>query len=108
MLHPFASLGLAGAFGGSALRTCPHLSTIERKCILEAAALIEKHEGKKPMEWLAPYLVQTHDSLDLLKEAGYRYMMDWSLDNQPVWFRTKRGPILSVPYAHDLNDSQSA
>jgi len=22
-----------------------------------------------------------------------------------VWFRTKRGPILSVPYAHDLNDS---
>jgi hypothetical protein len=32
-------------------------------------------------------------------------MMDWSLDDQPVWFRTKHGPILSVPYAHDLNDS---
>ena len=22
-----------------------------------------------------------------------------------MWFRTKHGPILSVPYAHDLNDS---
>ena len=32
-------------------------------------------------------------------------MMDWSIDDQPVWFRTKHGPILSVPYAHDLNDS---
>ncbi len=32
-------------------------------------------------------------------------MMDWPLDDQPVWFRTKHGPILSVPYAHDLNDS---
>ena len=32
-------------------------------------------------------------------------MMDWSLDDQPVWFRTQHGPILSVPYAHDLNDS---
>lgn len=77
----------------------------ERTCIFEATAAIEKHEGKKPLGWLAPYISQTHDSLDLLKEAGYHYMMDWPLDDQPVWFRTKHGPILSVPYAHDLNDS---
>jgi len=77
----------------------------ERTCIFEATAAIAKHEGKKPLGWLAPYISQTHDSLDLLKEAGYRYMMDWPLDDQPVWFRTKHGPILSVPYAHDLNDS---
>jgi allantoinase len=32
-------------------------------------------------------------------------MMDWPLDDQPVWFRTRHGPILSIPYAHDLNDS---
>ena len=77
----------------------------ERRCIFEATAAIEKREGKKPLGWLAPYLSQTYSSLDLLKEAGYRYMMDWALDDQPVWFRTKHGPILSVPYAHDLNDS---
>jgi len=77
----------------------------ERACIFEATAAMEKHEGKKPLGWLAPYISQTHDSLDLLREAGYRYMMDWPLDDQPVWFRTKHGPILSVPYAHDLNDS---
>ena len=35
-------------------------------------------------------------------------MMDWPLDDQPVWFRTKHGPILSVPYAHELNDSFEA
>ncbi len=77
----------------------------ERKCIFEATAAIEKNDGKKPLGWLAPYISQTYDSLDLLKEAGYRYMMDWPLDDQPVWFRTKHGPILSIPYAHDLNDS---
>jgi len=77
----------------------------ERACIQEAAAAIEQHEGKRPMGWLAPYISQTHDSPDLLREAGFRYMMDWPLDDQPVWFRTKHGPILSVPYAHDLNDS---
>ena len=77
----------------------------EKQLIREAADTIEKHEGKRPLGWLAPYISQTHDSLDLLREAGFRYMMDWPLDDQPVWFRTKHGPILSIPYAHDLNDS---
>ena len=77
----------------------------ERACIFESAAEIEKHEGARPKGWLAPYISQTHHSLELLKEAGFRYMMDWSLDDQPVWFRTAHGPILSIPYAHDLNDS---
>ena len=77
----------------------------ERACIADATAAIVRHEGKPPLGWLAPYISQTYDSLDLLKAAGYRYMMDWSLDDQPVWFRTKHGPLLSVPYQHDLNDS---
>ncbi len=77
----------------------------ERGLIEEAASTIEKHEGKRAIGWLAPYISQTYDSLDLLREAGFRYMMDWPLDDQPVWFRTRHGPILSIPYAHDLNDS---
>lgn len=77
----------------------------ERRCITEAAQAIERHEGHKPGGWLAPFISQTHNSLELLKEAGFRYMMDWPLDDQPVWFRTANGPILSIPYSHDLNDS---
>ncbi len=77
----------------------------ERACIQQVSQKIFDQEGVRPKGWLAPYISQTVDSLDLLKEAGFRYMMDWSLDDQPVWFRTQHGPILSVPYAHDLNDS---
>lgn len=80
----------------------------ERTAILEATSAIEKHQGAKPAGWLAPYISQTRDSLDLLKEAGYRYMMDWPLDDQPVWFGTRHGRILAIPYAHDLNDSLEA
>ncbi|HEX6442418.1 MAG TPA: polysaccharide deacetylase, partial [Stellaceae bacterium] len=29
---------------------------------------------------------------------------DWALDDQPVWLRTRSGPILSVPYPIELND----
>jgi allantoinase len=56
----------------------------EQACIAEATRTIACHEGKPPSGWLAPYIVQTHDSLDLLRPAGYRYMMDWALDDQPV------------------------
>ncbi len=80
----------------------------EHACINEATRRIIEHEGQAPAGWLAPYISQSHDSLDLLKQAGYRYMMDWPLDDQPVWFRTRHGRILSIPYAHDLNDSLEA
>ena len=39
-----------------------------------------------------------------MKEAGYRYVMDWPIDDQPVWMRTRAGSILSVPYPTELND----
>ncbi len=77
----------------------------ERHCIQEAAETIARHEGNRPAGWLAPYISQTEISLDLLKEAGFRYMMDWSHDDQPIWMRTDHGPILSIPYSHDLNDT---
>ena len=80
----------------------------ERACIAQVTQTITRHEGKPPQGWLAPYISQTHDSLDLLQEAWYRYMMDWPLDDQPVWFRTRKGRILPIPYAHDLNDSFEA
>ena len=41
---------------------------------------------------------------DLLKASGYRYTLDWPIDDQPVWLSTAAGPLLSVPYPHDVND----
>ena len=31
--------------------------------------------------------------------------MDWPADDQPFWLKTRSGPILSVPYPAELNDS---
>jgi hypothetical protein len=33
--------------------------------------------------------------------------MDWPMDDQPVWLRTRAGPLLSIPYPIELNDSQA-
>ena len=42
---------------------------------------------------------------DLLKEAGYTHLLDWPVDDQPIWMRTRSGPLLSVPYPMELNDA---
>ena len=31
--------------------------------------------------------------------------MDWPADDQPFWMQTRTGPILSVPYPIEINDS---
>jgi allantoinase len=79
----------------------------ERKLIEDASASIEHHTGSRPTGWLGPYLAQTPVTLDLLKEAGYKYVLDWPADDQPFWMRTRSGPLLSVPYSIELNDSPS-
>jgi peptidoglycan/xylan/chitin deacetylase (PgdA/CDA1 family) len=77
----------------------------EISCIEEVTETIRDREGAPPKGWLAPYICQTNRSLDLLREYGYEYMMDWPIDDQPIWFSTRHGRILSIPYSHDLNDS---
>ena len=66
---------------------------------------LKRTTGRKPEGWLGPYLAQSATTLDLLKEAGYSYVMDWPADDQPFWMSTRSGPILSVPYPLEMNDS---
>ncbi|SFI90226.1 polysaccharide deacetylase family protein [Albimonas pacifica] len=77
----------------------------ERALIEESLAAIRAFAGTAPKGWLGPYLAQTPVTLDLLKEAGLDYVLDWPADDQPFWMRTRSGPLLSVPYSIEVNDS---
>ena len=78
----------------------------EARLIREATDTIARHEGAPPKGWMGAGAYESAHTLDLLKEAGYTYCMDWPMDDQPVWLRTRAGPLLSVPYPVELNDSQ--
>ncbi|HUG35659.1 MAG TPA: polysaccharide deacetylase family protein [Candidatus Limnocylindrales bacterium] len=78
----------------------------ERDLIERVTTTIERHEGKRPTGWMSPWLSNSAVTLDLLKEAGYRYVMDWTMDDQPIWMKTRSGPILSVPYPIEVNDTR--
>jgi allantoinase len=77
----------------------------ERVLIAEATTRLAKEEGRAPAGWLGPWISHSHVTPDLLAEAGYSYLLDWCMDDQPVWFRCRDGKrILSVPYPQEAND----
>jgi peptidoglycan/xylan/chitin deacetylase (PgdA/CDA1 family) len=76
----------------------------EQKLIAEATAAIARHENRPPAGWMTPLMMPSSVTLDLLKEAGYRYVLDWPCDDQPYWMRTRAGPLLNVPYPVETND----
>ncbi len=76
----------------------------ERALIAEATARLAAWSGAAPAGWLGPWIAESRVTPDLLREAGYRYLLDWCHDDQPVWMRTRAGPLLAVPYPQELND----
>lgn len=84
------------------------LSEAEERAMIErATATIARHEGARPVGWMSPWLSNSKVSMDLLQEAGYRYVMDWTMDDQPVWLKTRKGKILSMPYPVEVNDNRA-
>jgi allantoinase len=76
----------------------------ETSLIQEATDAIKKHEGKPPKGWMSPGAHPSANTEDLLAEVGYGYTLDWPMDDQPVWMKTRGGPLLSIPYPHEVND----
>ncbi len=61
--------------------------------------------GKRPRGWMSPGWSETFDTLDHLKANDIEYVCQWVIDDLPTRLKTKSGPIVSVPYGLDLNDS---
>jgi peptidoglycan/xylan/chitin deacetylase (PgdA/CDA1 family) len=72
--------------------------------IARTTAAIAGFAGRRPRGWLGPGLTETWDTPDLLAEAGYDYVCDWVLDDQPVVLKTRSGAIVNVPYTQECND----
>jgi len=76
----------------------------EEALITECTNVITTHEGRAPLGWLGPWISESKHTPDLLQQSGYRYLLDWCHDDQPIWMRTAEGRILSVPYPQEIND----
>jgi allantoinase len=72
--------------------------------IAKTSKAIADFTGRQPRGWLGPGLTETWDTPDLLVEAGYDYVCDWVLDDQPTLLKTRTKPIVNIPYTQECND----
>lgn len=79
----------------------------EARLIAEVTETIARHVGVRPTGWMGPAAAESNVTPDLLKEAGYTHILDWPVDDQPFWMRTRSGPLLSIPYPFELNDASA-
>ena len=68
---------------------------------------IRAHQPNGPKGWSSPWLAHTPATIDLLPRAGFSYLLDLRMDDQPIWLKTASGRLLCIPYAAELNDSST-
>ena len=76
----------------------------EARLIADVTDTIERHEGRRPRGWMGPMMSESAETPELLKKAGYEFIMDWPCDDQPIWMRTDEGSLMVVPYPIEIND----
>jgi peptidoglycan/xylan/chitin deacetylase (PgdA/CDA1 family) len=79
----------------------------EAAYVNDVASQMEAAIGIRPQGWASPWIAETLRTPDILGEAGYSYVLDWCMDDQPVWLKTRQKPLLSVPYSQEINDSST-
>jgi hypothetical protein len=76
----------------------------EERLVREALTRLRSATGQAVRGWLSPSMSESRNTLDLLASLGVEYVLDWVNDDLPYEMSTRAGPILSVPYAYELND----
>lgn len=79
----------------------------ERAYVQAVAERMRAVEGMAPRGWSSPWLAHTDNTFDALAGAGYEYLLDLRMDDQPVTVPTASSPLLAIPYALELNDSST-
>jgi allantoinase len=77
----------------------------EEEVVQTSLDMIEAFTGQRPRGWLGPGLRESHTTPEVLKKAGIDYVFDWVVDDVPNWMTTAEGPLLSLPYNLEINDS---
>lgn len=81
-----------------------HTVADQQENIRDSFNALSDYTGKAPKGWLGPGLHETLDTLDYLAEAGFKFVTDWPMDEQPVTMRTSFGPMVAMPYSMELSD----
>ena len=73
----------------------------------EEATLINEATHNLPAKtlgWMSPARNQSSRTLGLLAKSGFRFCLDWEMDQVPVMAKTGHGDITLIPNSYELSD----
>jgi allantoinase len=78
----------------------------QKHSIARTVELITDLVGAPPIGWIGPGADATHDTIELLAEAGFRYNADLQDDELPYFLHVGRRNMVVIPYRKvgNLND----
>ncbi len=76
----------------------------ERELIDRSLSALRAAVDQPVTGWLSPARSQSHNTPDLLAEAGLRYMGDWINDDMPYPFAIRHGELVALPLSLELDD----
>lgn len=77
----------------------------ERDTIARCVKMIADATGRRPVGWLGAGLAETWHTLDNLLDQQFRYVADWTNDDQPYLMTVGDRQIVSMPYSYEVNNS---
>ena len=77
----------------------------ERGLIADCVATYRRMTGKPLRGWFSPAATFTHNTPDLVAEAGITYTCDFYHDDQPTPIQVRQGSLISIPYQMGVNDA---
>jgi allantoinase len=77
----------------------------QRTTITESLDLLAHCTGQRAQGWVSQDWGTTPDTAQMLADAGIRYTLDWSNDDQPYWLHTVP-PLAAVPLSSEWDDVQ--
>lgn len=77
---------------------------VERSIIADCLRDIQASLGRRVQGWRSPYCSQSSATMDLLAEAGVRYVGDFANDDRPFEIHTENAPLVAIPMNHFYSD----
>jgi allantoinase len=76
----------------------------ERQTIRSAREVLQRAVGRPVLGWHSPDRSQSHNTMTLLAEQGFRYVTDWANDDMPYKVTTPAGALCALPLTHEWAD----
>jgi len=77
---------------------------VERTLVQSSRDALQKASGQSIVGWHSPGHAQSSNTLQLLAEQGFKYMMDWANDDMPYGMNTEAGPLVAMPLTYEWSD----